>query len=486
MIGNANIEYFFKMLFISLFTLKVNYKIIDIKEKNKIINIEIIVCLIIGNIISTIIQYFSNSTVGLIFLIIVITFIFSNKINKNVGYALLITIISISLNYILYTVSVIINYFILRLGGVNNRIIILLVTIMVYSILVELICKIKRIDKGIAFLKKKKNNEYFGMIILNISLILFFSFAILSNIKTSMSVMKTMFIYVLIFSIMMFVIIQKSLQLYYKQKLQEREVEEIKEELKNKDKEIEELEKENLKLSKTNHSIAHKQKSLKYELEQLLLKNEIADENRINEKIESISKEIQKETASIELTKTNIDEIDNMLKYMQSECVKNKIDFQLQVHGNIHHMTNKYITKSDLEILLADHIKNAIIAINHAENINKSILVRLGLLDGFYSLYIYDSGIEFEIETLTNLGNKPSTTHADDGGTGMGFMNTFDTLRKSKASLIIEEYGKPTKDNFTKVIKIIFDNKNEYKISSYREKEIQSLDEQKSSLLFQR
>ena len=165
-------------------------------------------------------------------------------------------------------------------------------------------------------------------------------------------------------------------------------------------------------------------------------------------------------------------EIDDMLKYMQAECVKNKIDFQLQVHGNIHHMTNKYITKSDLEILLADHIKNAIIAINHSENINRSILVRLGLIDGFYSVYIYDSGIEFEIETLINLGNKPSTTHADDGGTGMGFMNTFDTLRKSKASLIIEEYGKPTKDNFTKVIKIIFDNKKEYKISSYREKEI--------------
>ena len=102
----------------------------------------------------------------------------------------------------------------------------------------------------------------------------------------------------------------------------------------------------------------------------------------------------------------------------------------------------------------------------------------LGLIDGVYSVYIYDSGIEFEIETLINLGNKPSTTHADDGGTGMGFMNTFDTLRKSKASLIIEEYGKPSKDNFTKVIKIIFDNKNEYKLSSYCENEIQNLDEE--------
>ena len=211
----------------------------------------------------------------------------------------------------------------------------------------------------------------------------------------------------------------------------------------------------------------------------MLLKNEIADESHIKSKIETLSKEIQNETASVELTKTNIPEIDNMLKYMQSECIKNKIDFELQVSGNVHHMINKHIAKEDLEILLADHIKNAIIAINHSKNINKNILVRLGLIDGFYSLYIYDSGIEFKIDTLINLGIKPSTTHEKDGGTGMGFMNTFDTLKKYKASLVIQEYGKPSKDNFTKMIKIIFDNRNEYKISSYREKDIQKADIEK-------
>ena len=121
-----------------------------------------------------------------------------------------------------------------------------------------------------------------------------------------------------------------------------------------------------------------------------------------------------------------------------------------------------------MEILLADLIKNAIIAINHSENINKSILVRLGIIEGFYSLYIYDSGIEFEIDTLINIGNKPSTTHKNDGGTGMGFMNTFDTLRKYKASIVVCEYGKPSEERFTKLIKIIFDKNNEYKISSYR------------------
>lgn len=51
-------------------------------------------------------------------------------------------------------------------------------------------------------------------------------------------------------------------------------------------------------------------------------------------------------------------------------------------------------------------------------------------------------------------------------------MNTFETLNKFKASIIIKEYNKPVKDNFTKLITIKFDNKNEYKIYSYRAQEI--------------
>lgn len=468
----TNIQYFLKILFISIFTLKVNYKILDIYENKLISRIQILIWLVLGNLIGTIIQYFSNSAMGLVFVSIFIAFIFSNKIDKNIGYSLLITIISMGINCVLYIVSIIINFSIFKLNNISNKFIILVTMLIIYGVIVSLVCKINRLNKGISFLKRNENNEYLGMLVLNISIAIFFSFIILENMNTSMDTLKSVFIYLIIFSIIMFITIQKSLQLYYKQKLQEREVEEIKEELKNKDKEIKELEKENLKLNKKNHSIAHKQKSLEYELEQMVSNNQIVDGNQIKDKIENLSKEMQNETVSVELTKTGINEIDSMLKYMQSECVKSKIDFQLQVTGNIHHMVNTYIGKEDLEILIADLIKNAIIAINHSENINKSILVRLGIIDGAYSLYVYDSGIEFEIETLNNLGTKPSTTHADDGGTGMGWMNTFDTLKKYKASLIIDEYGKPVEDNFTKVIKIVFDNRNEYKIESYRKEEM--------------
>ena len=51
-------------------------------------------------------------------------------------------------------------------------------------------------------------------------------------------------------------------------------------------------------------------------------------------------------------------------------------------------------------------------------------------------------------------------------------MNTFDTLRKHKASLYINEIGKPSKENYTKSLTIKFDSNNKYVVKSYRADEI--------------
>ena len=238
-----------------------------------------------------------------------------------------------------------------------------------------------------------------------------------------------------------------------------------------------ELETENIEINKINHTLSHKQKALEHKINKLLMNTEIAkeitpvEEKDIKEKLEDISKEVYKEKAIVTLKKTEIPNIDNMLEFLQEECTKNKIEFELQILGNIFYMTNHYITKEDLEILIADHVKDAIIAVNHSDNEYRSILVRLGKIDNIYSLYIYDSGIEFEEETLNNLGKKPCTTHAEEGGSGLGFMNTFDTLRKYKASLTIKEISKPTKENYTKIIIIKFDGLNEFTIDSYKKQQ---------------
>ena len=346
----------------------------------------------------------------------------------------------------------------------------MLLIMIIYLVLLLLLFKIKRFKHGIIILQKNKQNGYFNILILNISMVIVFTVIILSYYERDFT-LNLIFGFIM-FSAIMFITIQKSLQLHYKQKLLIQDLNETKEELEKKKQEVEQLEKENLSFSKKSHTLAHKQRSLEYKINELMLKSEISEATDIKDRINNISKELYNKTATVELTKTEVEEIDDMLKYMQSECNKSSIDFNVQIKGNIHHMVNNIINKEDLETLLADHIKNAIIAINHSDNVNKSILVKLGKIDKLYSLYIYDSGIEFEKETLSNLGNKPSTTHAEEGGTGMGFMNTFDTLRKYNASMAIKEYNKPNKDNYTKSLIIKFDKKAEFKITSYRQNEI--------------
>ena len=454
-----------KMLVIMVGTYYSCFRIINRKIFFNYYNVSF---LFITAIICGIIRYETNYLISIIYLILCISILLTKCIENNIGYNIFITIVSLSINYIILIVSISINYSLNTLIGFNNDYFNLVLIMSIQIILLYIVFKIKKLKHGILFLQRNIKNEYMDLLILNISAMILFTVIMLSNYNKILT--RNLFFGFIIFSIIMFITIQKSLQLYYKQRLLEQELKETKEELENKKKEIEKLEAENLNFSKTSHTLAHKQKSLEYKLEQLKQKYEIAEEIEIKDKIKDISKELYGKTIEIELSKTGIVEIDDMLKYMQSECIKNKIEFQLQIKGNIYEMVNNYISKEDLSTLIADHVKNAIIAINYSDNINKSILVRLGKIDKIYNLYIYDSGIEFEQETLSNLGKKPSTTHADNGGTGMGFMNTFDTLRKYKASLIINEYSSPCKDNYTKSLMIKFDKKEEFKINSYRQK----------------
>ena len=375
-------------------------------------------------------------------------------------------------NYIMSYIAVIIDFILIKFIKIESDIVNLLIIILIHIILVNCFFKIKKLKYGISFLRTNKKDGYLDLFILNISAIILFLTTILVN-SDILDISNIVF-GILTFSIIMFITIQKSLQLYYKQKLLIQELEQTKQKLADKEKEVKDLETENINISKKNHTLAHKQKSLEYKIEEMMNKVEInkKEAGELKYRLKEIGKDLYKEKETIELDKTGITEIDDMIQYMQSECKKNKIDFELQLKGNIHHMINNFIAKEDLETLLADHIKNAIIAIKHTDNINKSILVKLGKIEETYGLYIYDSGIEFELETLKNLGKKPITTHANEGGTGMGFMNTFETLRKCNASLIIKEYNKPNKDNYTKVLIIKFDNKNELKIESYRQEEI--------------
>ena len=458
---------FIKLFFIILFAYYTCVKIDNIKNlqvKNKFI---ILFTIPVIAFVAILVRQFTNSY--FCFLIIISLMILINKIvfKNEIIYSIIITGISLSISYAIYIIAVMIAFFPNIFFGIKNDYANLLLIISIYTILILFILKIRKVKFGLAFLQNKAKNKYFNIMSLNISAIILFLITILQN-DINIGTRKIGITFIIL-TIVMFLTIKYSFEIYYKHKLIVKDLEETKKELEEKKQEIDKLEKENLEFSKTSHSLAHKQKALEFKLEQFMKTDiDVESKETIKEEIEKVSKELYKEPNEVRLVKTEIESIDNMFSYMQSECIKNNIKFELQVVGNIYYMINNLISEIDLEILIADHIKDAIIAINNSNNLNRSILVRIGKIDNVYSLYIYDSGIEFTKEVLDNLGKKPITTHADTGGTGMGFMNTFDTLNKTKGSLIINEIGKPCEDNYTKVLIFKFDNQNEFKINSYK------------------
>lgn len=460
-----------KIFCINVGTYIIALKIANIKQYCKVKNTITLACMFIVAIIFYLMRNFTDFLNSTVVQIILLTAILANNTKNNFSNMLIFTIISLSINYILLFIAVTINYIFSNILIIKNDLIILIILIIIYMVNIFFFYNIKKIKYGFSFLQKNIENEYYGMLTITMSITVLFILLIISN--CSGVKLETFVMSLIIFCILMFITIQKSLQLYYKQKLLVQELEETKKELENKKEELQNVEKENINISKKNHTLAHKQKSLEHKIEEMINKSEVSKEEaeELKSRLKEIGKDLYKEKETIELDKTGIPEIDDMMKYMQSECKKNKIEFEYQLKGNIYYMTNNLVSKEDLETLLADHIKNAIIAINHTNNLNRSILVRLGKIDENYGLYIYDSGIEFKPEIFEKLGKEPSTTHPDEGGTGMGFMNTFDTLRKYNASLTIEEYNKPNKDNYTKVLIIKFDGKKEFKIKSYQLKE---------------
>jgi hypothetical protein len=249
-----------------------------------------------------------------------------------------------------------------------------------------------------------------------------------------------------------------------------------------KDKEIEKLSDEKFNTSKIRHEFFNRQKALELMVKQNLsgdINTEGVNEsilNMVNELTSEYSKECEIIKGLASLPKTDILELDNMFKYMQTECAKNNIDFKLNIQDSIHPLVNNYITKSRLETLFGDHIRDGINAINKSNGSNKEILVVLGLKDGVYEICIYDTGVEFGIDTLLKLGKEQVTT----GGTGIGFLTTFETLRETKASLVITEFNEGM---YTKSVAFAFNNKCEYVINSYRANEIKAKNNREDILI---
>ncbi len=463
-----------KMMCINGLIFMVNTKVLNYK-----IDKRYFVCIALSSILITAIYYvldkYLDNLLKLIlmyFMQLIVLKICIKDIRKNL---LVSNLLSNSIVFIAFIFSLLIEMLLVNLIKIKNSTVNFILTFIIETVILMIFFNIKRFKKGFAFLDNNVNSEYTNAIIINVSVVIILAYYVFGNYYGNLT--KQLLICFIVLSIIMIIIVIKTLTLYYKQKLLAKNIEDYKSEIALKDAQIKSLSDEKYKISKLNHEFYNRQKALIHKVEEITSMNtEIADELDLSKQINDLTKEYTDKAQEIKtldkLPTTGIVEIDDMFKYMQSECDSKKIQFNLKINGNIYHMINNKIPQSRLVTLIGDHLRDAIIAIDFSNNTFKSILAVLGENNGVYEFCVFDTGIEFKIDTLLNLGLKPATTHKDSGGTGIGFMTTFETMKETKASLIIDEMREMSNTDYTKSVTIRFDGKNEYRIKSYRSDEI--------------
>ena len=470
-----NSDLVIKYLLINIFTYLIALKISNTKNIKYIQSISIIIGSVIVTIIYSILKEYLNFTLLFMIAFFIQIMFLTGIINKNTSI-IITNLLANAIAYAIFIVASIIELIPMIIFKIKISTINFMLIALIDIILMLFFLKMKRLKNGLAFLNNNVCNNYIDIIVINISMTIILAYCILGNYYGNLTMNLTVSFVIL--TIIMFIMIQKTLILYYKQKLLEKTMADYEEEIKQKDEIIKELSEEKFKISKVNHEFYNRQKSLEKAVKDFInnTSTEMGNELTIINKINNLSKEYSNKMEKIKqvekLPLTDVEEIDEMFKYMQSECIKNNIDFRLKIEGNIISLINNIIEKDRLVTLIGDHLRDAIIAINSGTNKFKSIIAILGIKDKYYEFCVYDTGVEFEIETLLKLGLEPVTTHKNTGGTGIGFISTFETINKCKASLIIQEKNKENTNNYTKAVIIRFDGKKEYRIKSYRANEI--------------
>jgi signal transduction histidine kinase len=393
------------------------------------------------------------------------------------------TIISTGMSYAILTLSAVISIFLYVhflqsiISEKYAELFFSISTFFIEGLLANIPFRFSRLKRGFTFLNKRGAGSlgiFIGTILLCCAIILGQPTGEESSLIVIMSALGILICLVGIISFW-----RSGIKKSYLEYLQAQELEELRAQIAEKEEQIEELMKHNEQLS----SIIHRDNKLIPAME-LAVRECISSSEQNSEqaiKRTAILAQLADETAersglistyqinNKKLPSTKVFEIDNLLRYLQNKAAEEQVMFDLIIACDVKYMTTELLDQSKMRTILADLIENAIIAVRTCKY--KSILVSIVLIEGFYTISIEDSGVDFQIETLCNLGLEKATTHADDGGSGIGLFSTFEIMKLLNASLIINE-NKKIKHSFTKKITIRFDGKSEYIVNTKRVAEI--------------
>lgn len=462
-------ENYFLILSILLSNELLFIKFVNINIKSKYFNIIFAITFILPIVIVFAREY--NFIYSQLLLLVLSCIINIKLINKSYGSAIIITIICIGFSFCIQIINtLIISCLIWNFSFQFKDFISLTLIIILQFVTVFFISKIKRLSRGLLFL----SNNYFGLGLI-ISAFIIVIICISGQNFVTKEVLSVLMLGTFISAVGLFFWIRKSITEHYRKKLQTKAEEHYQNTLAEKERYIEQLTNSNNYLSKVVHRDNHLMSSLQYSIEQFKNCNDEKEKDKILNEILTLANErgdllLKEQKSNKLLAGTGSPIIDGALGNMYVKAAAHNIDFNLVVNEEVHYLINNIILQTDLETLLCDHIKDAIIAIEADDNIAGKILVTIEMVDNIYEISIKDNGVDFDVDTLAKLGLERVTTHKDSGGSGIGFMTTFETLEKTNGSLIIIEYE--NKIPFSKSIIFRFDSLNSFIIKSYRSDEL--------------
>lgn len=420
------------------------------------------------------------------------SYIFKTIATKtDLGLSITTTIISFGISYVFLAISAILVAGFFELIDVNQ----LEKNIKIYALCISLMqllfigipFRLRRLKSGMPFLRSKGGSNI-GVFI---STSLLCSVIVLSSGKNAGLIYTIPIVMIIILGVIILFWWRRKLEKVYIEKLRTNEIQNMRNSINEKEVEIELLKRSNDFLAKIIHKdnklIPAMELAVREYLQSALLddKENMRKGEVLLKRLESISNErsgiiTEYQSVNKRLPSTDLLSIDALMSYMFNKARESFIELELIISGSVKYMIENVICESDLNTLLADLVENAIIATKNREN--KKIIVSLGIPEGHYTIDIFDSGAPFEIETLSILGIKKITTHADTGGSGIGMITIFEIIKKYNASFMIEEIAN-NNSLFTKRISVIFDNQNQFYIKTSRYNEIKAISQRDDLLV---
>ncbi len=341
---------------------------------------------------------------------------------------------------------------------------------------VFLLLKVKRFKNGFQFFQDE-NNLGLGLVIAGVFFAIIGSVYVYEHTSVSGVFFGIVITGLFVSGFGLYIWIRRSITAHYRERLQIKSEEHHRRLIKEKDDEIEKLNQSNEFLAKIVHRDNHLMNALGSAVDAYFESEDRQFREDILREIQTLTKErselIEKEQRDSKLLpSTGNILIDSAVSDLYIKAAAREIDFNLTVSKTVDEIIGKYISQTDLQTLICDHVKDAVIAVESAGIDNGKILVELSVKNNNYSITIFDNGASFKIETLAKLGKERVTTHSDSGGSGIGFMTTFETLRKAHACLIITEFE--NKIPFSKSISFVFNGENQFIIQSYRSELLKS------------